>query len=243
MTSPVSRRLLVLAAMPLELRPFRRRLGLGPVEGPAGVPPLAGGRLGARTEVVAGTTGVGPAAAHRVATALLGWQTFDRVVMLGIAGGLDPGLEVGDLVVPAVVEDEATGAEVHPAPALGHATAGRLLTCDRILTDPEELAAHRRRGVTALDMETAAVGAAAQRAGCEWTALRALSDVVRDGLVTTDTLAMTRPDGTTDPVAAARALVAHPGRIPGLLRLGRDTGRAVAVVTEAGLRECRAAGG
>ncbi len=48
-----------------------------------------------------------------------------------------------------------------------------------------------------------------------------------DGGLTDDTvIGLLRPDGTPDGGAALRLMLRHPGKVPGLLRLGRDSSRA-----------------
>lgn len=240
MTVPTKTRVLVVAAMALELRPFVRSLRLRRDPGP---PAVHRGRLaGTALDIVAATVGIGPTGAAAATERLLDHHGADRVVMLGIAGALDPSLAIGDLVVPEVVVDAATGARYHPRPAQGPVPAGIISTSADIQLDPSLLEELRRQGVVALDMETAAVGRVAEGRHLPWSAFRAVSDRVGDGLVDAGTLAMTKPDGRADVGAAFRAIARHPTMVPRLLRLAGDTHRAVGSAVAAAVAECRALG-
>ena len=48
----------------------------------------------------------------------------DHVVVIGIAGGLGPQVQVGDLLIPEVVINYDTGIETHPTPLGDHTAKG-----------------------------------------------------------------------------------------------------------------------
>ena len=81
------------------------------------------GRLGG-TEVVALKTGIGPVEAQRATEQLLKGGPFDRVVMIGIAGGIGGNQEIGDLVIAETVIDGRSGAEL-PGRAARRASSRR----------------------------------------------------------------------------------------------------------------------
>jgi hypothetical protein len=56
--------------------------------------------------------------------------------------------------------------------------------------------------------------------------VRAISDRFDDGLADRAVFELARPDGSPDLAMVARFAVRHPGRIPDLVRLGRDLGTA-----------------
>jgi len=151
-----------------------------------------------------------------------------RVVVSGIAGGIGEGLVVGDTVVPDTVVDYASGASFRSASAPGRTAAGAIATVDELILDPERLGAIVDDGIVALDMETAAVAEVCATRGVPWSAVRVISDRPVDGLLDEGLMTMLRPDGSVDPVAALRHIVTHPGRLPGLVRLGRDASAAAA---------------
>jgi adenosylhomocysteine nucleosidase len=235
---------LVVAAMPVEIKPFVRKLSmgrgtlggrrvyLGTVDRPgAAVPPV---------DVVAAVVGIGPARARQGTEALLQVTTVDYIVMIGVAGALDPSLQIGDLIVPAEVWDADTLSSHHPVPVQAVATAGILRTSGEMQTDPQVLAPDRERGVVALDMETSAVAAVSENHGIAFSAFRTISDRVQDGIVDASTLEMTNPDGSANVWGAIRIIARKPSMLRKLTKLARDVRRATEAAAAAGVRECQA---
>ncbi len=214
-------RVVVLTAMVQEMRPVVSVLGLRPASGRDRYEGAAGSHL-----VRASVTSMGPARAAAAVTELLDEDGADAVVMVGIAGSVDPGLSIGDVVVAEEVVDGSSGAVLHPSPAPHRSPSGRLLTTDR-LHGPDDLPRLRHDGVTAVDMETAAVGAVCAERGVPWFSIRAISDAVGDPSTDEAVLGLSRPDGRPRPGAAARYLLTRPGRAAHLGRLARGTGVAV----------------
>lgn len=217
----------ILCAMPMELRPLRRPLGLS--RQGAGWSGALGGR-----PVVAVVSGMGTALAEAATEALLDRAYVERVVVVGIAGAVDEETPIGTLLQPEDVVDGRTGAahRPHPLPGLDRG-AGSLWTSDELLTDPAVLADLRGRGVVALDMETAAVAAVCERRGVPWSVSRAISDRATDGSVDPAVLAMSNQDGTPNPRAIARYVLANPTRLAGMARLGRQSSLAARVAATA----------
>jgi adenosylhomocysteine nucleosidase len=205
--------------MPSELRPLVKPLGLRKAH--LGAIEVRTGRLGG-AEVVALKTGIGPVEAQRTTELLLKGGPFDRVVMIGIAGGIGGNQEIGDLVIAETVIDGRSGASYRAAPLPGLEQAGTLHTADYLILDPAQLDAMRAQGIVALDMETAAVAAACEAAGTEWSSIRSISDRPTDKLVDDNLLDLTRPDGRPNGPAVVKRLARHPGDIRKLARLGKD---------------------
>ncbi len=222
-----ARRAAVLAPMWPELRPLIRPLALERAAPGA----LARGARG-RVEVVAAVTGIGTAAAARAAERVLDGGAIDHLLVVGIAGGIGPSVGIGDLVVPELVLDLASGREQRPHP-LGAAARGILATYDGLLLDPETLARLQARGAVAIDMETAAIAAVCERRRCPWSVFRAISDRADDGSADPEILALAGPDGRGDPGALARFVLRRPGRLPELLRLARGMRRAARSAADA----------
>jgi adenosylhomocysteine nucleosidase len=204
----------VLAAMPSELKPFTRR--------------------NKRSDVVTGVTGIGITRATKVAEAMLRSNTLDRLIMIGVAGGLK-GTSIGDVIVPETVIDYKTGKAVHPEPLGNHRAVGTLMTTDGLFDDPELFAAFEADGVVALDMETAAVGAVCEAYNVPWSVFRAISDRPSDGLVDHAVFKLAKPDGTPDFGAVTRYVLPRPWKVPGLLKLGRDLNRATRAAADAAI--------
>ncbi len=146
-----------------ELRPLVRLLSLKRSQ--SGDHSLFWGTLG-RAEIVATTTGIGPRAATLATEKILDSNPLRHLVVVGIAGGIGPSVAIGDLVVPELVIDLATGAEYRPS-VMGDAVArGTLATANEVLSDPAEAARLERHGVIAMDMETAAIAAICESRAC-----------------------------------------------------------------------------
>jgi adenosylhomocysteine nucleosidase len=206
----------VLAPMKSELRPVVRAFALQPsqLEGVAVHTGIVG-----NAEVVATTTGIGTALATAATERLLGLSAFDRVMVVGIAGGVGPTVGIGDIVIPEIVIDGPSGTEYRPAPIDGPAPRGSIVTSDDFIVDPDKLARLIANGVIAVDMETGSVAAVCAQRGVPWSAVRAISDRAEDG--DEEMVALAKADGTPNGKAIARYFTRHPGRIPYMLKVGR----------------------
>ncbi len=223
------RQVAILAPMRPELRPLVKAAHL---RRSGAEPPVYRGMVGT-VGVAAMMTGMGLANAERATRRLVELSDCDHVLVVGIAGGLDRARPIGSVVVPESVLDLATG-RVLAATPLGGRLDGRLVTSDGLIDDPDQLAGLRDDGFAAIDMETSAVAAACEDLGLPWTAFRGISDHTTDDGVDQAVLGLSRPDGTPDLAAVARLVITRPGRLPGLVRLGRYMQRAVdAAVTQA----------
>ncbi len=204
-------------AMPMELRPLTKRLGLTKVTlggGPARVGTLDG------RDVVAVVTGMGTQLATAGVERLLDAVTPVQVLVVGITGAVDDETPIGELVLPERVIDQASGRE-HAHVLLGPGRVhGAMWTTD-VITTSDELPALRGRGVVSLDMETAAIAHACETRGVPWSVFRAISDRATDGSVDDEVFHLSRQDGTPDPRAVARYVLRHPHRIPRLVRMGK----------------------
>ena len=223
----------VLAPMKSELRPVVRAFGLKPavISGVA----VHSGAVG-NADIVATTTGIGTALAIRATERLLGLRDFDRVLVVGIAGGVGPTVGIGDLVIPEVVVDGPTGREYRPAPIDGPVPRGSIVTSDDFIVDPDRLAQLIAQGVVAVDMETGSVAAVCADRGVAWSAVRAISDRAEDG--DEEMVKLANPDGSPNSGAIARYFARHPGRIPYLLKVGKGSVLAAKNAAEAAARAC-----
>src|SRR6476469_3374276 len=126
----------VLAPMKSELRPVVKAFSLQPaqINGVA----VHTGVVG-NAEIVATPTGIGTALATSATERLLGLAEFDRVVVVGIAGGVGPSVGIGDVVIPEVVVDGTTGTPYQPAPIDAPTARGTIVTSDDFIIDPARL--------------------------------------------------------------------------------------------------------
>jgi adenosylhomocysteine nucleosidase len=222
-------------AMPMELKPLVRPLGLRRGDGP-----LREGALDGHP-VVAVVTGMGTELAAAGTARLLDAVTPERVVVVGITGAVEDETPIGTVVLPERVADAVTGREHHHELLGPGTTHGVMWTTDRI-TPAAELPALRARGVVALDMETAAIALACEQRDVPWTVFRAISDRASDGSVDEELFRLSNQDGTPNPRAVARYLARHPGRLPHLARMGRGAKLATERAAEAALAAVRGTG-
>lgn len=213
-------KILVVAAMRSELKAFAKRFP-------------------AQADTPTAVLGMGTKLAREGTARLLEEHRPDHVLMVGIAGGVGPTVAVGDLVVPEVVLDHASGTEHRPAPLPGFANRGILHTSDEFIVEPDAVAALVDRGVIALDMETAAVAAASEAAGVPWGVARGISDHHESLPVDPAVLAMTGPEGEPKAGAVAKYLAKHPGQVPHLAKLAKGANAAMAASSDAAVDALR----
>ena len=225
-------------AMPMELRPLTKRLGLRRAE--LGGAPARTGTLDGRP-VVAVVTGMGTRLADAGTRRLLDAVTPGQVVVVGITGAVDDETPIGHVVLPDLVIDHASGRE-HRHHVLGPGRGDGALWTTDVITPASELPALRARGVVALDMETAAVALACEERGVPWAVFRAVSDRATDGSVDDEVFHLSHQDGTPDPRAVLRYLVRHPRRIPGLVRMAKGATLAAGRAADAAVAAIRASG-
>jgi adenosylhomocysteine nucleosidase len=217
-------------AMPMELRPLRRRLGLRK----SGLGYV--GRIGDHP-AIAVITGMGTALAQAATVRLLDAVDVEWLIVVGIAGAIENQTPIGSLVLPQLVISAADGSSYRPKP-LGVGNAhGNLWTTDELVLDPAVHAELRAQGVVALDMETAAVAKVCDERSIRWSVVRAISDRAGEGTVDAGILALSHADGRPNFSAVARYLISQPAALPRLVRLARGakiaTERAAAAAIKA----------
>jgi adenosylhomocysteine nucleosidase len=221
----------MLAPMPSELGPLVKAAELERTS--FGTLPAHCGVVG-DCDVVATKTGIGTKLAAEATERLLDAGRIDHVLVVGIAGGIAGASAVGDVIVPEVVVDGDTGTEYRPEPLVGFESRGRLATSDDFLVDEHDIARFQERGVIAVDMETASVAAVCERRGVPWSVVRAISDMA--GVTPDDVIGLANPDGSPNVGAGLRYMLRRPWRVPGLLRLARDSTRAANLAARAAVR-------
>lgn len=173
--------------------------------------------------------GMGRTRAEAATTRLIE-RGAEAVVSWGIAGGLDPGLGPGTVVVPEFVVDGDRDR--------WYADAGwrdRLLTgienlvpisrnpmfhSDEVIASPEQkLALHSRWDVAAVDMESAGIARVAQDAGVPWLIIRVVGDAADQELPKAVT-GLSDDEGRLR-IGAVAGLVFRPRLWLTLLALGR----------------------
>jgi adenosylhomocysteine nucleosidase len=227
--------ILIFYAFAREVRPFKRRLKRRSALGIAGLKGFRGW-LGP-TQVVGVATGIGMRRAERAAERAL--ETIAApalVVATGVSGALSEDLLGGDLVLAdrIIAGGDAAAAPaaaitiphediVHFSDALNRRgirfSVGPVLSVARVLESAAaKRAAAASSGAIAVDMESAAVAAAAQRRGLRFACVRSIFDTIDEEVVGAQ---LAGPDGEVRPLAAAGFMLRNPSaalQLPGMLR-------------------------
>ncbi|MCW3473729.1 phosphorylase family protein [Limobrevibacterium gyesilva] len=179
--------------------------GLGDVEIGGGLP--AGAEAAAERLVARG------------ATALLSF---------GLAGGLDPNLRPGALVVPATVLEAGCRYPTDAAltQALGGTTAGLLLAGEAVVADAgRKLHLSQATSASAVDLESGAVARVARRHGLPFAVLRAVCDPAERTLPPAALIALDQ-SGAIGLLRVLGSVARRPWQVPGLIRLALDAAHA-----------------
>ena len=165
------------------------------------------------------------------------------LVSFGLAGGLSAELEPGTLILPRrVLSADARPllADTVSADSIAFALASalkisrdNLVGLDRAITTPgDKTALAEASGAVAVDMESHGVARVAEAAGVPFLVLRAIADPARQ-VIPPAALKGMGADGNLRPFAVIRALLGDPKALEPLLKLGRDTERAMKSLSRA----------
>lgn len=177
--------------------------------------------------------GASPGRARAEAEALAA-QGVDALLSFGVAGGLDPALHPGQLIVASsVIHPGATAQPTDPAwrahllDALPEAVEGPIVGSQRAIVRVREKQLHRSLSTAlALDMESHSVAAAAGAAGLPFAAVRAVADPARRAVPLAATVGVDE-EGETRAWPVAVILAFRPWQLPAVIRLALDHGKAM----------------
>lgn len=159
---------------------------------------------------------------------------------IGVSGGLAPDLAPGTVILGERIRNLAPGLEplYVCAPDLVDLLADALekaaISCHRgtllcvrdpLLTPADKLAAHRRTGTLAVDLESAAAAATALAAGCPFFCLRVVCDPAGRSLAP-ELLRGVDSRGNSRPLRLLAPLLRRPALLIPLLVMARDFSRA-----------------
>jgi len=178
-------------------------------------------------------TGMGPALAREATERALSGGPIDHVMVIGIAGGLDPALPVGSLMVPSKVQLYPDGPEFATHPLPSREAAGALMTTEGLFDDDDIWRPILARGYGAVDMEAAGVAEVCEPRGVPWSVYRGISDRPDEHIVDQAVFGLSKPDGSADPVAVAKYLARDPRRAKALAHLNRCMQTAAAQAADA----------
>lgn len=180
-------------------------------------------RLGASVFVGGGTAAGADAAAARAvaagATALLSF---------GLAGGLDPVLRPGDIIIPSAVlcRGAAFATDIALMARIDGPTPHTLLAADAVAADVATKQRLRQEtGAAAVDLESGAVARVAAAHALPFAVLRAICDPAGRDLPPAALVALDA-EGVIGLARVAVSVVGRPGQIPALLRLAVDAAAA-----------------
>jgi adenosylhomocysteine nucleosidase len=183
--------------------------------------------------VAALVTGMGPALAREATRKALAAGPFDHVMVIGIAGGLDPALPVGSLMVPGRVQLYPDGPEFRTHPLPPRQPNGALMTTDGLFDNDEVWQPILARGFGAVDMEAAGVAEVCEAEGVAWSIYRGISDRPDEHIVDQAVFSLSKADGSADPLAVAKYLARDPRRAKGLAHLNRCMQEAASLAADA----------
>jgi len=150
------------------------------------------------------------------------------IVSFGLAGGLDPILPPGTLIVPHAVASDGRVWRTDPALSarLGGSTGNVCLGWHSPVACPaEKRRLSQETGAVAVDMESGAVAAVAAASGVPFAVLRAICDPADRAVPPAALVALNAAGG----LAAGRmtmSILAKPGQVGALLKLARDAAMA-----------------
>ncbi len=181
--------------------------------------------------------GIGPRRAAEGARQLVA-DGCDHLISFGIAGGLDPGLKSAAVVIADAVF--ADGAPRRPTDEVWRerlrsllesqftVSTGGLFGSDQVIETPgDKQRLYSTTGAVAVDMESHAIAAVAVEAAVPFLVVRLISDPA-SGVIPPAAMKGVGLDGRERHLAVIGALLRRPGDLPALLRLRRDSARAVA---------------
>jgi adenosylhomocysteine nucleosidase len=168
-----------------------------------------------------------PIGARRMAQKLVE-DGATALISFGLAGGLDPALAAGMLLVPRAVlsQGRLLNCDERLRAALPGESISCLLAADAVVASaPDKLRLWRATGAGAVDLESGAVAEVAAAAGIPFAVLRAVCDPAARTLPSAAVDALDER-GRIAPMKMAGILARHPMQILGLVALGRDAARA-----------------
>lgn len=162
------------------------------------------------------------------------------LVSFGIAGGLQPSLDPGTVVIAASIVGE-DGSRM-PCDVEWRRRLITVLKSDLsvvesdllgrdqpVLLSEEKRRSHRQTGAAAVDMESLAVARVAAEYGLPFLAARAIADPAGRDLPSW-VPGLVGPDGRPRIRAVIRKITSHPGQAPVLFKLAKDSKKAFAAL-------------
>jgi adenosylhomocysteine nucleosidase len=195
---------LICFALKVEAAPFRK---------------IAAGKPGVSVLI----TGMGRRNAETSVRDFLAASSTERVVTCGFAGGLNPDLKPGDVVVELTDPRDELGESLRKKLIVAGAKPAKFVCADRIATTVAEKKKLRgETGADAVEMESAAIDAVCRERGILCATVRVISDTANEDLPL-DFNMLAKPDHSLDYTKLLMAVAKSPGKIGALMRLQKQT--------------------
>jgi len=168
--------------------------------------------------------GGGTAGGARLAAERLVSGGITALISFGLAGGLDPALRPGSLLVPRTIITDGQRLPTDPglSERLGGVSIPLLLGAWDVVTSAAAKAAlFAATGAAAVDLESGAVARVAAAHGLPFTVLRAICDPAERDLPPAALIALDR-HGAIGLARVLGSVLVHPGQLPALLALAAD---------------------
>jgi adenosylhomocysteine nucleosidase len=176
-------------------------------------------------------TGVGGELCRKRIGPFLEAQRFDFVISSGFAGGVDPLLGVGDLLLANNFSDPKLLVQAQQAII---SQVGKLVTIERVMESAAERAHFaREHGAAAVDMETKWIAQACAARNIRFLSLRVISDTAAAPLPLPAGVLFNLAAQKTEPLTLARYLARRPGAVVRLARFARQIAAVRANLTSA----------
>ncbi len=163
------------------------------------------------------------AGAHSAARRLID-EDCDALVSFGLAGGLDPALRPGALIVPAAVIVDGVQHATDPALSrqLGQISGHAVLGADAVLASAfEKRHLHERTSAAAVDLESGAVARIAVARRIPFAVLRAVCDPAESDLPPAAVIALDA-HGAIAVWRMLASVLTRPRQLPALVTLAAD---------------------
>ena len=187
-------------------------------------------RFATGPNLMVGYAGLEPGAAYLAAEKMIA-AGATALMSFGLAGGLNPAVSAGAVVIPAEIRGQDTVpcdlAWTKRLAALVEVTPSLMAHANGVLTTAQAKAElFASTGAAAADMESYGIAEVARIHGVAFAALRVVADTAADAVPSTALKSMTG-DGRVRVGRAAWGALTHPWQIPGLIRLGGRTATAM----------------
>jgi adenosylhomocysteine nucleosidase len=170
-------------------------------------------------DVVLVCGGIGADSARRAAEAVIAIYAPAVVYSVGFAGGLDPGMRVGDILRPQSVVNAGDGSRIRL-----ESGEGVLVSFGAVANPGQKAKLRESFAAQAVDMEAAAVALAAAARGVEFAVLKVISDESDFSLPAIERFV--GPDGRFSEARFALYAAVRPWLWAKVARLARNSSRA-----------------